>query len=593
MRKLSAISVLSIGVLTVGLLIFVYLIIIRPSLSTGPDVGKRNRTPQAQVVDTNEPQIAVAIPISRIAFVGNPQTDGQIYTIAPDGTYLTRITSTPGTYFDPEWSPDGSRIAFLAERDGQRDLYVINADGSNEVRLTNTPDYEIDAEWSPDGSQLLYDDMAGLYVIGTSGDAAQIAPQGYSLARWSPLGSQVAAIRNQNTGSEVVMIDVASGEITNLSTLDGIAGPPDWSPDGLLLALPISPSNGGSGIYVIHMDGSSPPTGFDSPGQNVQGIKWSPDGQTLAMYVWNDNGLVDIYMTDAEGNDSQNVYTATEPWEISWSPDSTQIVVQSQDESSGSFILHIVNRDGSGEQTLSTEPLLTSLMPNWSPFFPAPLPTPVITDGTSVPLGTPEASVEPTELFTATPSSTPFETPTPVGLPVPTLNPDAGLTINSFNFWPEGYDPIDRDSEFQFVAYIGFTSQTPIQIKMLGFLLYADEQVPMPWACMSSQGELPPEYPERPVWSDGTSNDLPEGDQEWEHGYVYRGSEPGTTHLVVWLMLRNVEHQVVYCEQRVYELTPESASTEQPTDNVCAAVCGDAVCNLACGETHANCPSDC
>jgi hypothetical protein len=110
---------------------------------------------------------------------------------------------------------------------------------------------------------------------------------------------------------------------------------------------------------------------------------------------------------------------------------------------------------------------------------------------------------------------------------------------------------------------------------------------------MESQGQMPPEHPERPFWSEGTSNDLPAGDQEWEHGYVYRGSEPGTTHLVVWLMLHNVDDQVVYCEQRVYELTPESESTQQPTDSACAAVCGDAVCNVACGETHANCPSDC
>src|SRR5439155_9842431 len=48
---------------------------------------------------------------------------GDLYTVRPDGSGLTRIASGA----DPQWSPDGRRIAF----DEKDSIAVANADGSN------------------------------------------------------------------------------------------------------------------------------------------------------------------------------------------------------------------------------------------------------------------------------------------------------------------------------------------------------------------------------------------------------------------------------------------------------------------------------
>ena len=43
----------------------------------------------------------------------------------------------PGLGIDARWSPDGSRIAFASFRDGRRDIYTIAPDGTDLTRLTN------------------------------------------------------------------------------------------------------------------------------------------------------------------------------------------------------------------------------------------------------------------------------------------------------------------------------------------------------------------------------------------------------------------------------------------------------------------------
>ncbi|MGH2662737.1 MAG: hypothetical protein ACRDH8_07990 [Actinomycetota bacterium] len=113
----------------------------------------------------------------RIAFVSAESGDDEIYTVAPDGTGLTRLTESPGRDADPAWSPDGSQIVFSSNREGGG-LYTMGSDGAGVKQLTAG----IDATpaWSPDGSTIVYyrqtDTGSRIFVVGTDGSLPRMLP---------------------------------------------------------------------------------------------------------------------------------------------------------------------------------------------------------------------------------------------------------------------------------------------------------------------------------------------------------------------------------------------------------------------------------
>src|SRR4051812_3373217 len=78
----------------------------------------------------------------------------EIYTIAPNGSKLTRLTDTGRSNHDPAWSADGTKIAFTSDRDSNAEIYVMNADGSGQTNLTNDPGWDDWPAWSPDGTKI-------------------------------------------------------------------------------------------------------------------------------------------------------------------------------------------------------------------------------------------------------------------------------------------------------------------------------------------------------------------------------------------------------------------------------------------------------
>ena len=154
-----------------------------------------------------------------------------LLAISPDGTRhaFTRTTS---------------------DRDGTSHLFLADVDGSNERELTFGDASKARwVRWSPDGSRLVYAKQGGpdppyfqLFVIGADGTgerrlvefpAEQVYVVGSSGDQWptfSPDGTSVAFFRDGRTERGLFTVKVDGTGLRRLSSVaDGQA---DWSPDG-------------------------------------------------------------------------------------------------------------------------------------------------------------------------------------------------------------------------------------------------------------------------------------------------------------------------------------------------------------------------
>lgn len=84
-----------------------------------------------------------------------------IFTIGVDGKHLHQVTPWALDGNDPDWSPDGTLIAFnaSAEPSATQNIYTIHPDGTGLTKLTT---FDEDGQatyhpsWSPDGLQILF-----------------------------------------------------------------------------------------------------------------------------------------------------------------------------------------------------------------------------------------------------------------------------------------------------------------------------------------------------------------------------------------------------------------------------------------------------
>lgn len=97
-----------------------------------------------------------------IAFIRRLGHNFNIFTIHPDGSALTQLSTTHGNDAHLAWSHDGTRILFTSGRMGFKDealltgnpqpygeIFVMNADGSQVEQLTDNQREEGGPAWLP------------------------------------------------------------------------------------------------------------------------------------------------------------------------------------------------------------------------------------------------------------------------------------------------------------------------------------------------------------------------------------------------------------------------------------------------------------
>jgi Tol biopolymer transport system component len=214
----------------------------------------------------------------------------------------------------PTWSPDGTRLIFFSNAVGQFDIYSVAPDGTNLTRLTLSEG--ILPAFSPDGTQILFSgpSQRNLFLMNADGSGMRRITQGERTDRsavWSPDGTRAAFVGLLN-GSEynghfVFMLDMTCLRVSDCASQPALAYPgfrfqgmPQWSPDGRYLAFVAqSLLDDTDAIYLLDMTQQSEPRKVATDVYYTYAERWplwSPDSRYIAYSLRSRPGmfLVDI-----------------------------------------------------------------------------------------------------------------------------------------------------------------------------------------------------------------------------------------------------------------------------------------------------------
>ena len=192
---------------------------------------------------------------------------GGIFVVDGSGGEPLHLVMDPSALM-PAWSPGGKEIAFMSagepDESGSQEVEIalVQADGENIRQLVNRPGPDIAPAWSPDGRRIAWwgQDLEGppnrLFVASMKeGELIELGTGSNPV--WSPDGKKLAFTDEGADGDvEVLVVDVESGERTNLTNNPARDMWPTWSPDGKQIAFASDRDDERGEIYVMNSDGS-------------------------------------------------------------------------------------------------------------------------------------------------------------------------------------------------------------------------------------------------------------------------------------------------------------------------------------------------
>jgi TolB protein len=188
-------------------------------------------------------------------------------------------------HFIANWSPDGKKVIFMADLGAGQAIWQVNADGTGLHAIWTPPNdgtgIDDGPAFTPDGKYIIFTrccpqpsgyglwrinaDGTGLRIVTTEAVGPNVDGPSDNLPQVSPDGKLIAFHKNVVTcadendcGNRIVTVNIAGGDLRQLTDPSLDAQIPNWSPDSKRIVFQMFPPTGGLEVGIINADG----TGF-------------------------------------------------------------------------------------------------------------------------------------------------------------------------------------------------------------------------------------------------------------------------------------------------------------------------------------------
>src|SRR5229473_42713 len=270
-----------------------------------------------QIHEVSDPQLSpdaqsVAYTVKTL-LLKEDKSEERIWTVATSAPNAEAIPMTAEgvSSSHPRWSPDGKYLAFLSARnEGKTQIWLLDRSGGEAQHLTDTPQDVDDFAWSPDSTRLVVilrdpseEELAAAKTKDKEKDpeAKDKKPKTkkpWVIDRLQFKHDEVGYLDRRR--AHLYILDLATKNLTQITSGDYDDAHPAWSPDGHLIAFSSNRSRPdpdrtyNSDIWVVAANntdkGAQLTQVTTNPGDDDT-PSWSPDGKLITYTTQLDSHL--------------------------------------------------------------------------------------------------------------------------------------------------------------------------------------------------------------------------------------------------------------------------------------------------------------
>src|SRR6266436_2474214 len=257
-----------------------------------------------QIREVSDPQLSpdgqsVAYTVKTL-LLKEDKSEERIWSEPTNGGEAIPLTAEGVSSSHPRWSPDGKYLAFLSARNEEKaQVWLLNRSGGEAQRLTDTPQDVDDFAWSPDSTRLVVilrdaseEELAEAHAKGKEKDDKEKKPKirkPWVIDRLQFKTDEVGYLDRRRAHLHV--LDLATKNLTQITSGDYDDAHPAWSPDSTLIAFASNRSKPdpdrayNTDIWVVAANntdkGAQLTQVTTNPGDD-DSPSWSPDGRLIA-----------------------------------------------------------------------------------------------------------------------------------------------------------------------------------------------------------------------------------------------------------------------------------------------------------------------